>query len=167
MTCTCDNCGRTGEPQEFYPEGGGYLRCPDCGSEDVAEERRERASCPPVSSPTSPEECPLPYAETMALLDDPFYQWRHTAHGKDVSDRFVSLACQMKKRGFKNYSAQAIFERLRWHHHMVHGPDGDGFKISHRWRSALQDYAVEVKPELRGFFRRRKKEVQGGERQPS
>jgi len=89
-----------------------------------------------------------------------FDEWVHTPEGGEIANKFIRLAIGVKRRGFKNYSAQSIIERLRWHHQMKHGPDEDGWKINHNWRSYLSRFAMKRAPELKGFFRIREQGTQ-------
>ena len=63
---------------------------------------------------------------------------------------FVKFAKEAKSKGFKNYSANGIFEILRWHT----GVNGnDQFKISNNYRPDYARKMMEVYPEFEGFFR--------------
>lgn len=85
-----------------------------------------------------------------------FLDYVHTLAGAELMNRFIRLAWRIKKRGFQHYSAQAIIEQLRWHYDLKHGPDADGYKINHKWRSYLARYAEQKEPRLKDFFRKRK-----------
>ena len=87
--------------------------------------------------------------------EEQFEEWVHTKVGGEIANKFIRLAIGVKRRGHKKYSAQSIIERLRWHYDMKHGPDKEGFKVNHNWRSHLSRFAMRRCPELKGFFRTR------------
>ncbi len=55
------------------------------------------------------------------------------------------------KRGFKNYSINAIFERIRWHTDIE--TVGSSFKLSNNHRAYYARYFMHLHPEYQGFFR--------------
>lgn len=65
--------------------------------------------------------------------------------------QFVKYARKTKERGFKNYSANGIFELIRWHTGIK---GNDCFKLNNIYRP---DYARKIMEELpdefAGFFR--------------
>ena len=63
---------------------------------------------------------------------------------------FIKFAKQAKARGFKNYSANGIFEIIRWHT-AVDG--GETFKISNNYRPDYARKMMKEFPEFEGFFR--------------
>jgi len=72
----------------------------------------------------------------------------------EVWDLFVQFSFQMINRGYKNYSANAIFERIRWEK----DAGGDGvtqFKLGNNYRAFYSRRFMRVYPEHEGFFRTR------------
>ena len=72
-----------------------------------------------------------------------------------VSILFVRFAKEIIDRGYKNYSVNAIFERIRWE---TDTPDIDGkstFKLSNNHRAWYARKFMETYPEHAGFFRTR------------
>lgn len=63
---------------------------------------------------------------------------------------FMSYAQQVMKSGRDKYSAQAIFERIRWH--MDLETDGDEFKINNNYRPYFARKLMAEYPEFKGFF---------------
>lgn len=79
----------------------------------------------------------------------------HRQHPK-VWTLFVQFTREMIARGFNHYSAQAIFERIRWE---TDEADVDGrsiFKINNNHISVYARWYMNAFPEHRGFFRIRK-----------
>ena len=68
-----------------------------------------------------------------------------------IYEKFVHYARLRKDRGFKNYSANGIFELIRWHT----GVNGnDCFKINNIYRPDYARKIMEDFPnEFAGFFR--------------
>lgn len=67
-----------------------------------------------------------------------------------IWEAFVRFANEAKQRGFKKYSANGIFELIRWE--MKGEKRFDGFKINNNYRA---DYARKMMaefPEFKGFF---------------
>ena len=78
----------------------------------------------------------------------------HKKH-PEVWDLFVSFAFQMIERGYKNYSAKAVFERIRWEK----DAGGNGvteFKVGNNHPSFYARRFMRKYPEHDGFFRTRK-----------
>lgn len=79
------------------------------------------------------------------------YHKRHP----EVWDLFVSFSFQMINKGYKNYSAKAVFERIRWEK----DAGGNGiteFKIGNNHPSFYARRFMKMYPEYDGFFRTRK-----------
>lgn len=70
----------------------------------------------------------------------------------DIWDSFVAIALETKNKGFDTYSANGIFEIIRWQT----GVTGKGqFKVNNNFRP---DYARKLEreyPMFKGFFRTR------------
>ena len=78
----------------------------------------------------------------------------HKQH-PEVWEMFEEFAFQMINRGYKNYSVNAIFERIRWEK----DAGGDGitqFKIGNNYRAFYARAFMKKFPEHEGFFRTRK-----------
>lgn len=78
------------------------------------------------------------------------YHKRHP----EVWDLFVSFAFQMINKGYKNYSAKAVFERIRWEK----DAGGNGvteFKIGNNHPAFYARRFMKMYPEYDGFFRTR------------
>lgn len=66
---------------------------------------------------------------------------------------FCRFTRQAMSRGFKKYSAYAIFERIRWETDV---PDVDGnstFKLNNNYRPYYARWFMEQHPDAEGFFR--------------
>ena len=69
---------------------------------------------------------------------------------------YVRFTREMCERGFSNYSANAIFERIRWETDTV-GEDGKStFKVNNNHRPYYARWYMNRFPEHEGFFRIRK-----------
>lgn len=67
-----------------------------------------------------------------------------------IWEEFKKRSFQAKKRGFKNYSANGIFEIIRWHSST--GSD-DVFKLNNIYRADYARKMMREFPEFEGFFR--------------
>ena len=77
----------------------------------------------------------------------------HKQH-PEVWEMFEEFAFQMINRGYKNYSVNAIFERIRWEK----DAGGDGitqFKIGNNYRAFYSRAFMKKFPQYDGFFRTR------------
>lgn len=72
-----------------------------------------------------------------------------------AEEKFIELAVEAKRAGFKRYSADAIVHRLRWHFDVEMRLEG-GFKWNDHFTSRLARRAMERVPELEGFFELRR-----------
>lgn len=70
-----------------------------------------------------------------------------------VSILFVHFTKEIMARGYKHYSVNAIFERIRWETDVpdVHGKTQ--FKLSNNHRAWYARKFMETYPEHKGFFR--------------
>ena len=72
----------------------------------------------------------------------------------EVWDLFVQFTFEMIRRGFSNYSSNAIFERIRWEKDA--GGDGTSqFKLNNNYRALYARRFMRMYPEHEGFFRTR------------
>ncbi len=68
-----------------------------------------------------------------------------------IWEMFVELTKEAKKKGFQHYSANGIFEQIRWHTGIV--AEGESYKISNNYRPDYARKMMNTFPEFRGFFR--------------
>ena len=69
---------------------------------------------------------------------------------------YVKFTREMSERGFSNYSAKAIFERIRWETDTV-GEDGKStFKVNNNHQPYYARWYMDRFPEHKGFFRIRR-----------
>ena len=68
-----------------------------------------------------------------------------------IWEAFVKFAFQAKARGFKNYSANGIFEIIRWHT-AVHA-NSESYKVGNNYRPDYARKMMKEYPEFEGFFR--------------
>lgn len=78
----------------------------------------------------------------------------HRRH-PEVWDLFVKFSFEMIRRGYKNYSVNAIFERIRWEKDSVGGDGVTSFKLNNNYRAFYSRRFMRVYPEHEGFFRTR------------
>lgn len=75
----------------------------------------------------------------------------HVAHPQ-VWRMFVKYAHQMADKGYQNYSAIAVMERIRWETDL--GNDGiTKFKICNNHTSFYGRWYMKAYPQMEGFFR--------------
>ena len=78
----------------------------------------------------------------------------HKEH-PEVWDLFVRFTFEMIKRGRKHYSANAIFERIRWEKDLGNTSEA-AFKLNNNYRAFYARRFMACYPEHGGFFRTRK-----------
>lgn len=71
-----------------------------------------------------------------------------------VFDLFIRFTMEAKRRGYKRFSAKAVFERIRWHMN-VETEDADGFKINNNYTSRYVRLLEKFFPEHKDFYRKR------------
>lgn len=69
----------------------------------------------------------------------------------EVWNQFKLYTFRTKERGFSNYSANGIFEIIRWHTGVKIGKDG--FKMNNNYRADYARKMMDEYPEFKGFFR--------------
>tara|TARA_R110000751_G_scaffold94113_3_gene183651 strand:- start:1434 stop:1754 length:321 start_codon:yes stop_codon:yes gene_type:complete len=75
---------------------------------------------------------------------------KYDSENPQVWQGFRRLALQAKQKGFKHYSANGIFEVMRWQT----GISGnDEFKISNNYRPDYARKMMRLYPQFEGFFR--------------
>lgn len=78
----------------------------------------------------------------------------HRKH-PEVWRMFEHYAHELIARGFKHYSANAIFERIRWRYDVA-GEDGQStFKLNNNFRALYARRFMAKYPKHAGFFRTR------------
>jgi hypothetical protein len=65
---------------------------------------------------------------------------------------FVRFTFEVIHRGFKNYSAKSIMERIRWETDQA---EGEGWKINNDFTSFYARKFMACNPQYSGFFRLR------------
>jgi hypothetical protein len=93
---------------------------------------------------------PHPHHPEPSPLQQQFEDY-HRAH-PEVLAAVIEIARARREAGHKRYALKAIFEALRWHHGL--GP------INNNWHAFYARRAVEVDPELDGFFEMRRQRVE-------
>ena len=78
----------------------------------------------------------------------------HDEH-PEVWDLFVRFTRDRIDRGFKNYSVNAIFERIRWEVDGVGGNDRASFKLNNNYPAFYARRFMKMYPRHEGFFRTR------------
>jgi len=66
---------------------------------------------------------------------------------------FVRFTFDRIARGFKNYSAYAIFERIRWETDAARLAGEDEFVLNNNYRPFYARWFMEKYPQYKGFFR--------------
>jgi hypothetical protein len=73
------------------------------------------------------------------------------AENPEVWELLKQFTFQIIGKGYKNYSINAVFERIRWHTAIeTNDPD---FKLSNNHRAYYARLFMEAHPEYDGFFR--------------
>jgi hypothetical protein len=93
----------------------------------------------------------LPFKESIDEAFDRFH-----AANPDLYHLLVKFARQVKDRGYKRYSMDAIFHRVRWHYNIetTRDPD-DEFKLNNNLTSRYARLIMEMESDLRDFFETR------------
>lgn len=68
---------------------------------------------------------------------------------------FCKFTFEIMERGFKNYSSNAIFERIRWETDQADTEGQSTFKVSNNHRAFYARAFMKKYPEHAGFFRLR------------
>jgi len=77
--------------------------------------------------------------------------WEYHKNNPQVYALFCSFTWQLIERGHKNYSAKAVFERIRWHTDVE--TKGEPFKLSNNHTAYYARLFMHDFPEYQGFFR--------------
>ena len=77
----------------------------------------------------------------------------------EVFKLFLEYSEMALNRGFKKFSAKAVFERLRWYY-QIEKSDMTNFKLNNNYTAHYARKLIREYPEFEGFFelRERKKE---------
>ena len=67
-----------------------------------------------------------------------------------IMEYFIRFADEVRRKGFRKYSANAIFERIRWHV-SIETTDGE-FKISNNHRAYYARRLMAIDGRFEGFF---------------
>jgi len=67
-----------------------------------------------------------------------------------IWDAFKKYAFEAKAKGFQNYSANGIFEIIRW---QTKHSGNDGFKVNNNYRPDYARKMMREFPAFKGFFR--------------
>ena len=95
--------------------------------------------------------------EEMRVQVSVFHRENH-----DVWSLFVHFTQELIKRGFQNYSVNAIFERIRWECDSVGGDGKSTFKLNNNYRAFYARRFHKMYPQHEGFFRTRKQVSEEG-----
>ena len=79
----------------------------------------------------------------------------HHAH-TEVFNLFIRFSIDRIHHGFKHYSVNAIFERIRWECDSIGGNDQATFKLNNNYRAFYARRFMRMYPEHEGFFRTRR-----------
>lgn len=79
--------------------------------------------------------------------------WKFHKENPHVWELFVRFTNHAIEAGYTNYSAYAVFERIRWHTEVE--TKGDPFKVNNNHRPYYARYFHHCFPEHDGFFRTR------------
>ncbi len=77
--------------------------------------------------------------------------WEYHKESPEVYELVEQYTFQVIGRGYRNYSINSIFERIRWHADIE--TTGESFKLSNNHRAYYARYFHHLHPELNGFFR--------------
>ena len=72
----------------------------------------------------------------------------------DTLQMFYNFSRAIRARGFTEFSADSIYQRMRWETAMEQG-DGKGYKLNDHYRSRMARRVMDDDPSLRGFFETR------------
>ncbi len=70
-----------------------------------------------------------------------------------IYKEFKKRAFQAIQKGFKHYTANGIFEIIRWHTGII---GNDQYKVNHKYRAFYARLFAKEYPEHKEFFRTRK-----------
>ncbi len=94
-----------------------------------------------------------PPSQLTLSLDNRRFCSYHEANPQ-VYVEFRRITFETMAKGFKNYSANGIFELIRWHTGVT--ANGDCFKVNNDYRAFYARLFEQDFPQHKGFFRTRK-----------
>jgi len=89
--------------------------------------------------------------------------WAFDKKHPSVYRMLVHLARGLKKQGFKTYSIDALFHRIRWHHYVKRNRGQEAFKLNDWYTSFYARLIMAREPDLADFFsiRRQRSKAKG------
>lgn len=82
--------------------------------------------------------------------------WNFDKRHPSVYRMLVHLARGLKKQGFRTYSIDALFHRIRWHFYVKRNRNQEAFKLNDWYTSFYSRLIMEREPDLADFFQIRK-----------
>lgn len=79
---------------------------------------------------------------------------RYHAENPHIYHLFLKYTAEARAAGMTRYSANAIFERIRWHLN-IEKPKDDTFKMNNNYRAFYARKLMEERTEFAGFFETR------------
>jgi hypothetical protein len=111
----------------------------------------------PLSHGLSGEQLDLIYSGLRNIEQD---FWRFDRENPSVYRKLVNLARSAKAAGFEQYSMDAIFHRLRWHHN-IERKSAEPFKLNDHFTSFYARLIMQREPDLCDFFEIREQRSKG------
>ena len=96
-----------------------------------------------------------PLFEKNETIEDRFHQFH--SENPEVFRLFCNLTIGVKRSGYEHYSADAILHRIRWHYSVDLKQKDGGPKINNDYSAMYARMAMDVYPELSGFFKTRRR----------
>lgn len=87
---------------------------------------------------------------TQRSIDQRFRDFHHDNPG--VYNELVSMARQVKARGYHRIGIELIWSAFRWNRMMRTTPDEYGFKLNDHFRSRYARMIMRNEPDLADFF---------------
>jgi hypothetical protein len=87
--------------------------------------------------------------------------WNFDKMHPSVYRMIVHLARGLKKQGFKTYSMDVLFHRIRWHAYVKRNRSQEAFKLNDWYTSFYARLVMEREPDLADFFQIRKQRSKG------
>lgn len=93
-----------------------------------------------------PDPPPLGFTDPRSL-DARFRGWITTDEAREIVAAIRRLNGQIRDRGFRHYSIDALSEVVRWHVHLERGPSAEGFKVNDVYLSRLARWLMDEHPD--------------------
>ena len=106
-----------------------------------------------IESSLSQEQLSLIYSRRDLTVDERFAAF-HKAN-PHIYRKLVDLCREVKRSGRDHYSVKALFERLRWWHH-IELRSQEPFVLNNDFTSRYARYIMQFEPDLKEFFELRK-----------